>query len=90
MKQLKVPSLPFLKCHFGISNGGLGSAFKLSNVNLDLNLWRKKSSSPQKRAFKDTPLLFLNDLHTSAVELLYKCNITLVDLRMAVYRHRCD
>ncbi len=42
------------------------------------------SSSAQKRAFKDTSLLFLIYLHTRAVELLYKRNITLVD--MAVYR----
>ncbi len=35
----------------------------------------EESSSAQKRAFKDTPLLFLNDLRTCAVELLYKRNI---------------
>ncbi len=38
----------------------------------------EESSSAQKRAFKDTPLLFID---ICAVELLYKCNITLVDMR---------
>ncbi len=37
MKQLNVPSLQVPKLRFGMSNGGLGSAIKLSN--LDVNPW---------------------------------------------------
>ncbi len=39
------------------------------------------SSSAQKSVFKDTPLFFL--MH--AVELFYKCNITLVALQYLLY-----
>ncbi len=54
---------------------------QLLTVNFRFESVAEESSSAQKKAFKDTPLLFLNYLHTRAVELLYKCNITLVDLR---------
>ncbi len=37
MKQLNVPLLQVPKLSFGMSNGGLGSAIKLSN--LDVNPW---------------------------------------------------
>ncbi len=40
MKQLNVPSLLVLNWRFGISNEGLGSAVKLST--LDLDPWRKE------------------------------------------------
>ncbi len=76
MKQLNVPSLLVLKWHFGISNGGLGSAVKLSNLRFESMV--EGSSSAQKRVFKDTPSLSLFYLHTRAVKLLYKRNITLV------------
>ncbi len=35
MKQLKVPLLLVLKCRFGISNGALGSAIRLSTLHLN-------------------------------------------------------
>ncbi len=54
---------------FLISNGGLGSA---QTVNL-----RFESMAKGSRVFKDTPL-FLMYLHTRAVKLLYKWNITQV------------
>ncbi len=78
---LNVPSLLVLKWRFRISNKGLGSAVKLSTW--DLNPWRKELVL-YKRGF--VGLLSLLYLHTPAVELLYKCNITLVG-DMAVYRH---
>ncbi len=45
---------------------------QLLTVNFRFESVTEESSSAQKRAFKDTPLLFLNDLRTRAVELLYK------------------
>ncbi len=73
MKQLNVPLLLVLKWCFNIINGGLGSAVKLRFESV-----REGSISAQKRAFKDTLLLFRMYLHTRIVELLYKRNITLV------------
>ncbi len=71
--------LPKPKLHFQISNGGLGSAVKLSNW--DLNpCWKDK-----KKVFKGTLLLSLFYLYACAAELLYKHNITSV--AMAVCQH---
>ncbi len=50
----------------------------------------ERSSSAQKMAFKDTLLLSFMSLHTRAVELLYKCNITRVDVRYGCISAYCD
>ncbi len=47
-------------------------------------------SSAQKKVFKYTSLLFRMYLHTHAVELLYKCNITLIAVRYGCILARCD
>ncbi len=39
---------------------------------------------------QDTPLLFLMYLHTRAIGLLYKCNITLTAMRYGCILARCD
>ncbi len=44
----------------------------------------------QKRAFKDTLLLFFMYLHTCAVKLLYKHNNTFVDVRYDCILECCD
>ncbi len=41
------------------------------------------STSAQKRAFKDSVVVLFMYLHTHAVELLCKCNITLVDVAIS-------
>ncbi len=87
MKQLNVPSLLVLKWHFGISNGGLGSAVKLST--LDLYPWRKEVVLHKKGLLKTLRCYFMY-WHTCAVELLYKCNITLVDVRYGCISACCD
>ncbi len=59
----------------------------IPTVNFRFKSVAEGSSSAQKRAFKDTSLLFLIYLHRCVVELLYKPNITLVDVRYGCISH---
>ncbi len=51
-------------------------------------MWQKFTQ--KKRAFKDTPLLIVMYLHTRAIKLLYKHNITLVDMSYGCISTRYD
>ncbi len=56
-----------------------------SAINLRFESVVEGNSSAQKRVFKYTLVLFLMHLHTCAVELLYKCNIALIAVRLWLY-----
>ncbi len=50
-------------------------------LNLRFESVMEGSSSAQNKVFKDTPSLSLFHLHTRAIKLLYKRNITLVAVK---------
>ncbi len=75
------------KVTFRISNGGLGSAVKLST--LDLNPWRKVVVT-HKIVFLKTLRCCLLYLHNRAIELLYKRNITRVLVQYGCISPCCD
>ncbi len=72
-------------CYKNLIMHSIPYKFQLST--LDLNLWRKEVVLHKRGLLKDTSLLFQIYLHPCVVELLYKPNITLVDVRYGCISH---